>query len=158
MTFLLHAGALPCFSSQHVGQASLAYTRGTMAVTRCITWSLVDPLFLGNDRLRPVCKMWGGQGPSSTCRYTFHNQWMLRLALVHSSAFPVPGTPCSSGIHLAWIGDSALNLIVTEQLMAAYSSSSMGELSAARSRLVSREMCKRWGNHYLACAQSIQSP
>ena len=88
-------------------------------------------------------KSWGGQDPTSACRYTFHNQWMLRLALVHSSAFPVPGTPCSSGIHLAWIGDSALNLIVTEQLMAAYSSSSMGELSAARSRLISREMCRR---------------
>lgn len=78
-----------------------------------------------------------------TCRYTFHNQWMLRLALVHSSAFPVPGAPCSSGISLAWIGDAALNLIVTEQLMAAYCSASMGEMSAARSRLVSREMCRR---------------
>ena len=88
-------------------------------------------------------KSWRGQDYFSACRYTFHNQWMLRLALVHSSAFPVPGTPCSSGIHLAWIGDSALNLIVTEQLMAAYSSSSMGELSAARSRLISREMCRR---------------
>ena len=97
---------------------------------------------------------WGGQDYFSACRYTFHNQWMLRLALVHSSAFPVPGTPCSSGIHLAWIGDSALNLIVTEQLMAAYSSSSMGELSAARSRLISREMCRRWAAHHLARAQS----
>ena len=76
-------------------------------------------------------------------RYTFHNQWMLRLALVHSSAFPVPGAPCSSGISLAWMGDAALNLIVSEQLMAAYCSASMGELSAARGRLVSREMCRR---------------
>lgn len=80
------------------------------------------------------------------CRYTFHNQWMLRLALVHTSAFPVPGAPCSSGISLAWMGDAALNLIVSEQLMAAYCSASMGELSAARSRLVSREMCRRWGS------------
>ncbi len=83
------------------------------------------------------------EGDGIHFRYTFHNQWMLRLALVHSSAFPVPGAPCSSGISLAWMGDAALNLIVSEQLMAAYCSASMGELTAARSRLVSREMCRR---------------
>ncbi|CAL5221481.1 g3681 [Coccomyxa viridis] len=94
--------------------------------------------------------------------YTFHNQWMLRLALVHSSAFPVPGAPCSSGISLAWMGDAALNLIVSEQLMAAYCSASMGELTAARSRLVSREMCRRRAtelklNQYLVVGPSIVS-
>ena len=115
-----------------------------MPVTPCDPRSLVK--FIFPSRQSGATSMEGndeGQAPPLLCRYTFHNQWMLRLALVHSSAFPLPGTPCSSGIHLAWIGDSALNLIVTEQLMAAYSSSSMGELSAARSRLISREMCRR---------------
>ena len=125
-----------------------------MALTPCGSLVADGPIFSYKTVRCDQFQELGRARPTSARRYTFHNQWMLRLALVHSSAFPVPGTPCSSGIHLAWIGDSALNLIVTEQLMAAYSSSSMGELSAARSRLISREMCRRWAKHYLACAQS----
>ena len=78
------------------------------------------------------------------CRYNFHNQWILRLSLVHSSAFPSQeATPCHSDVSLAWMGDAVMLLVVSEQLLAAYCSASIGELSAARDWLVSREMCRR---------------
>jgi dsRNA-specific ribonuclease len=69
-------------------------------------------------------------------RHTFHNQWLLRLALVHTSAYPHAG----SG-NLAWLGDSALYLIASEQLAASYSTATLGELTAARAQLISRETC-----------------
>lgn len=72
-------------------------------------------------------------------RHTFHNQWLLRLALVHSSAYNYTGSS-----NLAWLGDSALYLTVSEQLAATYSNAEAGELSIARARLISRETCQQW--------------
>ena len=79
--------------------------------------------------------------PTSTvvARYKFGNQWLLRLALLHTSAYPHTG----SG-NLAWLGDSALYLVVSEQLAATYSNAAMGDLTFARARLVSGELCAEW--------------
>ena len=78
-------------------------------------------------------------GMSHSARYKFGNQWLLRLALLHTSAYPHTG----SG-NLAWLGDSALYLVVSEQLAATYSNAAMGDLTFARARLVSGELCAEW--------------
>lgn len=50
--------------------------------------------------------------PRNVCRYRFSNPWLLRLALVHSSAAPL-----TNNTQLSWLGDAALGLTVTEQIM-----------------------------------------
>ncbi|KAK9829952.1 hypothetical protein WJX72_008842 [[Myrmecia] bisecta] len=72
--------------------------------------------------------------------HNFENSWLLRLAFMHSSAAQqVPNSPSNNS--LAWMGDSALQLIVTEQLSAAFSATSLGDLTTARAGLVSRQAC-----------------
>ncbi|CAL8468744.1 g8284 [Coccomyxa elongata] len=70
--------------------------------------------------------------------YTFHNHWLLRLALTHCSVYSNNNIS-----NLAWMGDAALYMVVTEQLSATYSNADTGDLSMARARLVSREMCSQ---------------
>lgn len=68
-------------------------------------------------------------------RYIFKEKALLRLALIHRSA----AAPNSSS--LAWIGDAALQMVITEQLAAAEGCASPGRLSDFRKLLASREHC-----------------
>jgi len=74
--------------------------------------------------------------------YKFSERSLLRLALVHSSA----GVP--SNWALAWLGDAALQLIVSEQLVGLMDhDASPGSLTEMRQTFVSREKC---GNYATA--------
>ncbi|GAB4816645.1 hypothetical protein N2152v2_003691 [Parachlorella kessleri] len=71
--------------------------------------------------------------------HAFSNRWLLRLALVHSSAAPE-----TDNASLAWLGDAALGLMTTEHIMAALGAGTpVGQLTKARERLVSRQECVR---------------
>jgi dsRNA-specific ribonuclease len=72
-------------------------------------------------------------------RYRFQDLALLRLALTHCSASE------QNGDALAWLGDSMLMSVVTELLMASFSSASLGELTELRVVLVSRQTCSRRG-------------
>jgi ribonuclease-3 len=66
-------------------------------------------------------------------RHIFTDISLLKLALTHRSA----GTPNSDT--LAWVGDAALHIVVTEQLAAVYGCLAPGEMTVLRSSLESRE-------------------
>lgn len=68
-------------------------------------------------------------------RYSFKKRDLLRLALTHKSA----AAPSSAS--LSWVGDSVLQLIITEQLAAAEGYAPAGRLTELRSLLASREHC-----------------
>lgn len=73
-----------------------------------------------------------------TLRYIFRERRLLELALTHRSV----ASPNSSA--LAWLGDAAMQLILTEALAAAAGpTASPSQLTAARARLASREHCAR---------------
>jgi ribonuclease-3 len=68
--------------------------------------------------------------------YVFQNQELLKQALTHSSyAYEHPGVTHNE--RLEFLGDSVVQLLVTEALVARYSAWSEGNLSKARARLVS---------------------
>ncbi|KAK9813584.1 hypothetical protein WJX73_008665 [Symbiochloris irregularis] len=67
-------------------------------------------------------------------RHWFTNPMLLKLSLVHTSA-------STAGNHnLAWVGDAAMHLIVSEQLCARYfdANINIGDLTIARAQLISR--------------------
>ena len=68
-----------------------------------------------------------------TCRHVFTSSMLLKLACLHSSASTAANNP------LAWIGDAAMHLLVSEQLCARYPASPRGELARVRSFLISRQ-------------------
>lgn len=75
--------------------------------------------------------------------YTFQERSLLDLALTHRSA----AAPNSD--NLAWVGDAALELVLTEQLAAAAgATATASQLTDRRSRLASREHCAK-------CARSL---
>lgn len=59
----------------------------------------------------------------SALGYRFKNLYLLRLALIHSSAAPTT----HNGI-MAWIGDAALYLVVAEEVSAALGNAAIGKL------------------------------
>lgn len=61
--------------------------------------------------------------------YRFSNLWLLRLALVHSSAAP----STHNGI-LAWVGDAALYLVLSEEVGAKLGYVPIGQLRCALTR------------------------
>ena len=74
---------------------------------------------------------------ASLCRYKFRSTWLLRLAVLHTSAIhksPAPTLPL--------LGDSVLQLIIVEQLSAMYPTASAGDLTVAKCKLCSREECR----------------
>lgn len=75
-------------------------------------------------------------------RYTFKNPTLLSLALLHRSASEPDNTS------LAWLGDAALQLVITEQLAALEGHAGAKKLTDSRKVLVSREQCA-------ACAKAI---
>jgi hypothetical protein len=94
-----------------------------------------------NDRLRSL---------EHTLGHLFTHRSLLMLALTHPSSV-AQGSPNSKV--LSWMGDSALHLAVTEQLAGSRVGSesilhSVGSLTEARARLVSRDNCRR-------CAESF---
>ena len=94
-----------------------------------------------------------------TCARSSHAPTRTRRALgAHSALTRLLRLPallvrqaCSQGSPnskvLSWMGDSALNLAVTEQL-AGSNIESVGELTEARARLVSRENCCSCARHF----------
>lgn len=76
--------------------------------------------------------------------HLFTHRSLLLLALTHPSAC-AQGSPNSKV--LSWMGDSALHLAVTEQL-ASSNIDSVGKLTEARARLVSRENCCRCAKYF----------
>lgn len=68
-------------------------------------------------------------------RYTFKNRSLLRLALLHRSAAEPNNTS------LAWVGDAALQFVVTEGLAASEGAASAKTLTDMRMSRVSRECC-----------------
>ncbi len=71
--------------------------------------------------------------------HLFTHRKLLFLALTHPSAC-AQGSPNSK--ELSWMGDSALNLAITEQL-AGSDIESVGKLTEARAQLVSRSNCAK---------------
>ena len=71
--------------------------------------------------------------------HLFTHRKLLLLALTHPSAC-AQGSPNSKV--LSWMGDSALNLAITEQL-AGSDIESVGDLTKARAELVSRANCAK---------------
>lgn len=69
------------------------------------------------------------------CRYSFIDQRLLCSALWHSSAGG------KGFLRLAFIGDAALRLAITEELMAAPEVRSRAELNTARSKYECRKTC-----------------
>ncbi len=55
--------------------------------------------------------------------YRFNNLYLLRLALIHSSAAPTT----HNGI-MAWIGDAALYMVVAEEVAASLGCAPIGQL------------------------------
>lgn len=68
---------------------------------------------------------------------------LLKLACLHSSA-------SSAGNNmLAWVGDAAMQLVISEQLCARYPTTSVGDLTRVRSYLVSRPTFAQYAAHAL---------
>ncbi|KAL0033909.1 hypothetical protein WJX77_010425 [Trebouxia sp. C0004] len=67
--------------------------------------------------------------------YQFLNRQLLRLALTHSSA------SAQNNISLSWIGDSVLQLVVSEGLLSRYPEASIGDLAKLRSVMIGRASC-----------------
>lgn len=63
--------------------------------------------------------------------YRFNNLWLLRLALIHSSA----ASTTHNGI-MAWIGDAALYLVVAEEVAAKLGYVPIGKLRCDQCRLL----------------------
>ena len=76
-------------------------------------------------------------------RHFFSTPMLLKLALLHSSA------SSAANNSLAWIGDAALHLVVSEQLCARYPGASIGDLSKVRSYLISRNKFAEYGADFL---------
>jgi hypothetical protein len=75
--------------------------------------------------------------------YSFKERDLLRLALTHKSA----AAPNSSS--LSWVGDSVLQLTITEQLAASEGYASAGRLTKLRAVLATRE-------HFAECAAELR--
>ena len=79
--------------------------------------------------------------------YIFNDRSILESALSHPSASSVRP---SSGVHgfqrLEFMGDSVLNLVITDVLMHVFPNEGEGPLSKRRAALVSRETCHKVGN------------
>lgn len=76
------------------------------------------------------------------CSYIFKEKTLLRLALVHKSA----AAPDSST--LAWLGDAALQMVISEQLAAVIGHASPERFTNYRKILASRVHCA-------ACAETL---
>lgn len=70
--------------------------------------------------------------------YQFLNRQLLRLALTHTSA------SAQNNIPLAWIGDSVLQLVVSEGLLSRYPQASIGDLAKLRSVMIGRASCCKY--------------
>lgn len=78
-------------------------------------------------------------------RYSFHDPLLLVLALTHRSFLnECREKNVGHNERLELLGDSVLNLIVTEHLYKTYSSISEGELSPMRAQLVDSAACLRY--------------
>ena len=66
------------------------------------------------------------------CRYKFRHPGLLHLAFNHAS---VDGR---GSYALAWLGDAALMMIVTEQMGVLYPGQERGDFSTLRSHAISR--------------------
>ncbi|KAL4448477.1 hypothetical protein ABPG75_005696 [Micractinium tetrahymenae] len=88
--------------------------------------------------------------------YKFKNRYLLRLALVHSSA-----APTTHNAILAWLGDAALYIIIAEQVAASLGNMAIGKLSEVRKTLIGRAMCDRYARYlglapYLVLGKSVR--
>lgn len=74
--------------------------------------------------------------------YTFTNKSLLAIAFTHCSfTNEVRGPPCENNERLEFLGDSVLNLILTDELYQRLPNVQEGELSHRRSRLVDAAAC-----------------
>lgn len=88
--------------------------------------------------------------------YKFKNRYLLRLALIHSSA-----APTTHNAILAWLGDAALYVVVAEQVAASLGNMAIGKLSEVRKTLIGRAMCDRYARYlglapYLVLGKSVR--
>ena len=75
----------------------------------------------------------------STISYRFRNDVLLRQALTHRSFLNYNSERWASNERLEFLGDAILGLVVTEELFNHFPESSEGELTKAKSYVVSRE-------------------
>lgn len=71
--------------------------------------------------------------------YTFQNRSLLELALVHPSRAYELKTPLQDNQRLEFLGDAVLQLTLTEILYHSYPDYTEGQMTALRSRIVSKE-------------------
>jgi ribonuclease-3 len=72
--------------------------------------------------------------------YTFHDPELLSLSLTHSSVAP---TRLESNERLEFLGDAVLGLVICEELYRRCPDRLEGELTRAKSYIVSRQTCAR---------------
>jgi ribonuclease-3 len=74
----------------------------------------------------------------STLGYEFRNPDLLRLALTHPSLAQEAGGPLQHNQRLEFLGDAALQLVLTRHLYERFPEFGEGQLTKARARLVNR--------------------
>lgn len=75
-----------------------------------------------------------------TISYRFRDTDLLRLAMTHRSCLTEDSEPRISNERLEFLGDAVLGLIVTEAFYEQYPEATEGELTKAKSYIVSREV------------------
>lgn len=88
-----------------------------------------------------------GQGKTKTLfrtiSYRFRDVSLLRLAMTHRSCLSEDSDHQESNERLEFLGDAVLGLVVTEALYRKYPEATEGELTKAKSYIVSREVLAR---------------
>jgi len=74
-----------------------------------------------------------------TLSYTFQDEQLIRRALTHRSYSQLEENDVNSYERLEFLGDAVLGLVVTDELFRRYPDKSEGELTRAKSYLVSRD-------------------
>ena len=75
----------------------------------------------------------------SSISYTFQNKTLLRQAMTHRSYLQENAGDLVSNERLEFLGDAVLGALVSEELFLRFPNGSEGELTRAKSYLVSRE-------------------
>jgi len=80
--------------------------------------------------------------------YKFKNRTLLKEALTHPSFQKKRlKKKTANNQRLEFLGDSVLDIIVTEQLYRKLASFSEGKLTKIRSVMVSKDILAKWANH-----------
>jgi ribonuclease III len=77
--------------------------------------------------------------------YTFRDQELLRLALMHPSVAHELGMPMQTNQRLEFLGDAVLQLVLTRELYEKFPAFDEGPLTKARAKLVNRQTLAEHG-------------